>query len=335
MSEPSFDTNFSDDAEPAGFAGPPEELETFEDEFADDSDRPLVTPVPIPEGQAGFLRPNGQQYTPRMLAGMQDVAFVRECVTAQENVLLYGPPGTGKTALPESALFLDAAQREDGSYEHLGMETIVCSVDTTEADFFGTFFQDPETGRFLWSAGPLQRAVEANVPFYVDEVFLCDSRVLASTLYPLMDGRGVLRVPMNPRLPPIPVGDRFCVIGAGNPDVPGANFSEALRDRFHHQIEVETDWELARSLGVPQSVVNAAKALNIKRREGVISWSPQLRALLGFKNDRERYGKHYAYSALLGKAPIPDRDEIEDALHRSAKDSRGSSALYLGGEHVA
>lgn len=330
-----FDEPFVDEESDQGFAGPPEDLETFQDEFADDNTKTLLPPVPLPEGEPGFLRPNGQRYTPRVLAGMQDIAFLRRCMEARENVLLYGPPGTGKTALPEAGAFMDAKKREDGSYEHLGMETIVCSVDTTEADFFGTFFQDPESGNFLWSPGPLQRAVEQDIPLYVDEVFLCDSRVLSSTLYPLMDGRGVLRIPMNPRLAPIPVGERFCVFGAGNPDVPGANFSEALRDRFQHQIEVETDWDLARTLGVPQSVINAAKALNIKRREGIISWSPQLRSLLAFKSDRERYGKHYAYSALLGKAPIMDRDEIEQALHRSVRDSRDSKALYLGGEFVS
>ena len=242
---------------------------------------------------------------------------------------------THNTALPESALFLDAKRDDSGAYEHMGLETIVCSVDTTESDFFGTFFQDPETGHFLWSAGPLQRAVEHDIPLYVDEVFLCDSRVLSSTLYPLMDGRGVLRIPMNPRIPPIPVGERFCVIGAGNPDVPGANFSEALRSRFDHQIEVETDWALARNLGVPQKVINAAKTLNIKRREGIISWSPQLRELLAFKRDRERFGKEYAYSALLGKAPLEDRDEAKEALGKSASDAREAEALQLGGEFLS
>lgn len=335
MSETSFDLPFTGDSDDPGFAGPPEDLETFEDEFADDSERAAIPPVPLPEGESGFPRPNGQRYTPRFLAGMQDVAFLRECTNSQEHVLLYGPPGTGKTALPESSLLMDAKRREDGSYEHMGMETIVCSVDTTEADFFGTFFQDPETGNFLWSPGPLQRAVMCDIPLYTDEVFLCDSRVLSSTLYPLMDGRGVLRIPMNPRLDPIPVGKNFCVIGAGNPDVPGANFSEALRSRFDHHIEVETDWTLARTLGVPQNVINAAKALNIKRHEGIISWSPQLRELLAFKRDRERYGKNYAYSALLGKSPLMDRDEIEHAMHRSVPASRDSKALYLGSEYTS
>lgn len=335
MSEVSFDQQFVDEEDDSGFAGAPEDLETFEDEFADDQESAPLPPVPLPEGKTGFPRPNGQHYTPRFLAGMQDIAFIRRCAEEQDNVLLYGPPGTGKTAGPEASLFIDAKRNEDGTYAHLGMETIVCSVDTTEADFFGTFFPDPETGNYLWSPGPLQRAVECDIPLYVDEVFVCDSRVLSSTLYPLMDGRGVLRISMNPRLDPIPVGKNFCVIGAGNPDVPGANFSEALRSRFNHQIEVETDWELARTLGVPRNVINAAKTLNFKRRDGTISWSPQLRELLDFKRDRERYGKQFAYSSLLGKAPIMDRAEIKAGLSKSVPDSKESEHLQLGNEFIS
>lgn len=334
MTDLDFTKPFAADVEPGEFAGPPEDLETFADEFADDTPRGLLPPVPLPEGETGFLRPNGQRYTPRMLSGMQDVAFIRSCIESHENVLLYGPPGTGKTALPESATFMDAEYAEDGSLLHSGMETIVCSVETTEADFFGTFYQDPDTGRFVWAPGPLQRAVEGDRPLLVDEILLADPRVLASTLYPLMDGRGVLRIPMNPTLPPIPVGERFTIIGAGNPDVPGANYSEALRDRFHHQIEVETDWDLARSLGIPQSITNFAKAMNIQRRENVISWSPQLRALLAFKSDQEKYGKEYAYAALLGKTPFADRSVMVQALRDSAKAARQADILQLGGEYL-
>lgn len=281
------------------------------DEFVDDglAPRSLVPPVEGP-----FVRPNGQTYVPRMLSGMQDVAYLRKCRETQEHVLLYGPPGTGKTALPEAVHFPGAVQRENGTYLHLGMESLVCSMDTTESDFFGTFYQDPATGNFEWTPGPLQRAVEYGVPLYIDEIFLADARVLSSTLYPLMDGRGVLRIPMNPRLDPIPVPDGFFVIGSGNPDVPGANFSEALRDRFPHQIEVETDWELASSLGVPRYMIAAARSLNEKRRNGLISWSPQLRSLLAFRDNKRAFGKEYALSALLGKTPFRDRQVVAQAL---------------------
>lgn len=287
------------------------------DEFADVGLSVDATPpgaIPPLDGDT-FPRPNGTQYTPRELHGIQDIAFIRRNRDHQEHVLLYGPPGTGKSALPEAALFPDALKNPDGSgYLHLGMETIICSVDTTEADFFGTYVQDPETGNFLWVPGPLQRAVEWNIPLYVDELLLAESRILSSTLYPVMDGRGVLRIPMNPSLPPIPVGSGFFIIGAGNPNVPGANFSEALRDRFPHQIEVGTDWGLAHKLGVPRNIITVARRLDTRRRDGEIDWSPQLRALLDYKRNKEAFGEEYALSAMLGKAPFDDREIIDEEL---------------------
>lgn len=260
--------------------------------------------------------PNGRVYKPRSIAGHEDLAWLRRCRDRKEHVLFYGPPGTGKTALVDAAFVHDVPEESTGSAESdgLGAETIVCSADTTEADFLGTFVQDPDSGRFLWSPGPLQRAVERGCPLYCDEVFLADPRVLSSTLYPLMDGRGVLRIPANPTLPPMPVREGFFVVGSGNPDVPGAVFSEALRDRFDHHVEVNTDWKLAREMRVPAQMVQVAKRLDQMRIEGVISWSPQLRSLLAYRESARAFGREYAVQGLLGKAPFEDRDPIAEVL---------------------
>lgn len=311
-----------------------EDEEGFE-EFVDDG---LDWNTSIAPVEGPFIRPNGKEYVPRSLAGIQDIAFLDRCQEKQEHVLLYGPPGTGKTAMPEAGAFRNAAKDDDGNYIHTGIESIICALDTVESDFFGTFYQDPETGNYSWVPGPLQRAVEQDIPIYVDEIFLCDSRVLSSTLYPLMDGRAVLRIPMNPRLPPITVGPNFFVIGSGNPDVPGAEYSEALRDRFPHQIEVETDWELAVELGVPRNIVSKAKALNDKRRKGLITWSPQLRALMDYRNNKNDYSKQYALGAMLGKTPFRDRDEVARTLAPlSGRNPDGTrkeiKPLALGGRH--
>lgn len=298
-----------------------------EDTWLDDGGLPQ-TAAPIgPVTQKRFERPNGQEYKPRTLLGIQDIAFLRQCRSTRQAVLLYGPPGTGKSSLPEAAFWPDAQPEV-----HTGLETIICSVDTTEADFFGTFTQDPDNGMFEWVPGPLQRAAQFGIPLLVDEILLADSRVLSSTLYPLMDGRNVLRIPMNPRLPPITVKPGFFVIGAGNPDVPGANYSEALRDRFAHQIEVGTDWDLAFDLGVPKDILRVARLLDAKRRSHEISWSPQLRALLAYRDDLATFGKRYAVSALLGKTPFHDRDEVMGAFGRSFSNGMGPlEALVLGG----
>ena len=294
----------------------PEEV-AEDEEFADDGvDEVGAREKLDPIGEVTL--PNGVTYKPRSISGHEDLAWLRRCGELSEHPLLYGPPGTGKTLLSEAATFPDAERLnpddENSPYLHLGQESIVCSADTTELDFVGTFVQDPETGTFVWAPGPLQRAVEGGRPLYVDEIFLADPRVLSSTLYPLMDGRDVLRIAANPALPPIPFSPGFYVIGAGNPDVPGAQFSNALRRRFVHHVEINTDWKLARELKVPATAVQLAKNLDAMREQRTISWSPQLSDLLDYRNAVKSFGQEYAVKALLGKFPSEDRDSIRDVV---------------------
>ncbi len=267
------------------------------------------------------VRPNGEVYRPRSLGDHEDIAFLREARRHHENVLLYGPPGTGKTALAEAAF-----AGPDGS----GMEYIECSGDTAEADLVGTFLQDPASGLYNWIPGPLQRSVLADVPLFVDEIALPDPRVLA-VLYGLMDGRRVLRIPMNPALDPIPVGPGWFVIAACNPDAPGANMSDALLSRFSHHVQVESDWDLAAELGVPSGLTTIARNLDRKRRDRLMTWSPQLREVLDFTAHAARYGTGYAADNLAGKAPAgPDRDEVTSALRSRYP---GVTPLSLGARY--
>jgi MoxR-like ATPase len=242
-------------------------------------------------------------YKPRSIGPHEDIALLQAAKEHGEFTLLYGPPGTGKTALAEAAF---------GSAGG-GLETIVCTADTTEMDLLGTFTQDPRSGNFKWMPGPLHRSVLRGVPLLVDEIALADPRAL-SVLYPLMDGRGVLQIPQNPDLEPIPVTPGWFIIGAYNPDVPGAVLSDALRDRFTHHLLIDTDWDLAIELGVGRRLVTVAKNLDEQRLNGVITWSPQLRSLLMVRDLTARYGEDYALAALISKAPAQDRDTIVSAL---------------------
>ncbi|SEP53695.1 MULTISPECIES: AAA family ATPase [Amycolatopsis] len=260
----------------------------------------------VPQGSQ--VRPNGATYHPRSVAEVfEDVALLRSARDHQEHVLFYGPPGTGKTALCEAAFAQDATD------EHDGLESIVGTADTTEMDFIGTFIEDPATKSWTWQPGPLHRSVLLDVPLLVDEIALIDPRVL-SVLYPLMDGRGVLRFPMNPQLEPLTVGKGWFVIAAFNPDVPGARLSEALRDRFEHHLEVGTDWGLAANLGVSPDIITVARNLDERRRKGTLAWSPQLRSLLSFARHEQRRGREYALANLLGKVPPDDRDVVHGVL---------------------
>lgn len=291
----------------------------------------------IGESREPWKRANGQTYVPRYLGPYQDVMFMRYARDQQEHIILVGPPGTGKTAMVDAAFYPDAATVKDPDgveHAHRGMYSIVCTTDTTEGDFLGGYVQDPDTGRFRWAPGPLMLALLDNVPIFVDEILLADPRVLSSSLYPAMDGSGSLRIAANPTLPPIPVPDRFFVVAAGNPHVPGANFSPALRSRFDHHIEVSTDWQLARKLGVPSWLVRVAKDLDAIRAEGDMTWSPQLRELLSFRNQARQYGTAYAVAALVGKAPEGDDREVLSQQLGLAPEAgmKAPKPLRLGGQ---
>jgi nitric oxide reductase NorQ protein len=245
------------------------------------------------------IRPNGSVYKPRQIGPHEDLALLNAARDAGQHVLLYGPPGCGKTASIEAAFAEPAGP---------GLYTLLGTSDTTVEDFVGTYVPDPRDRRaFPWLPGPLTLSVMTGVPLLIDEIALIDPRTL-SVLYEVMDGRGVLRIPSKPDLAPIPVKDGWFVAATYNPDVPGAQLSDALRDRFTHHFEVGTDWELARELGVPEDLVNIAEHLDTRRRNKEFTWTPQLRTLLDARDLAATYDKLYAVNNMLAKAPAHDRD---------------------------
>lgn len=258
-------------------------------------------------------RPNGRLYLPRMIGPVEDLAFLRWCRSQVQHVLLYGPAGTGKNAVIEAAFAPDPAQEDAAGPPAFTQLTM--GLNTTEADLLGTFTQDPESGRYVWVDGPLTTAVRLDVPFIADEVFLADSRVLSATLYPLMDERGFLAIPANPALDPIPVGPEFVVFGTGNPNAPDAVFSEALRSRFHHHVEVTADWPLAQELGVPADIIPVCRELDERRDKGELTVSPQLRELLPYRDMARVFGTAMARQGLVGRMPVDARPALIEALH--------------------
>lgn len=276
------------------------------------------------------VRRNGQIYYPRNLEGYEDLWFYQEAQRRFHHILLSGPPGSGKTAGCEAAF--DSAPMDErlAPSDPLGIYTLIGSDSITTDDFVGSWVQDPKTGFFEWVHGPLTRSIIDNVPFLVDEVALIDPKVL-SLLYPLMDGRGRLEITQNPALEPFLIKDGWFVVAAYNPDVPGAYISEALLDRFHHRIEVETDWNLALRIGVPSPLVRAAQAMNMQRAQGSMSWSPQFRSLLSFKDNLETFGSDFAIKDLISKTPKEDRGALVDSLVRfKVGDPNSYQALRLG-----
>jgi MoxR-like ATPase len=245
------------------------------------------------------VRPNGALYHPRRLGTSWDIEVLHGLRVQKIPVLLYGPPGTGKTAMLEAA-FPD-------------LLTVAGTGDTVVDDFLGSYNPVPGGG-YQFVYGPLVTAMRDGRPLLVDDATLIPPRVLA-VLYPAMDGRGVITLTTYGN-ETVEAADGFYVCAGHNPGVHGAVLTEALASRFTMHLEVSTDWDLARRLGVPKPVIAAARDLNKDLAEGRVTWAPQLRELLGFVKVREQLGQTTALANLAGIAPEDARDDVAAALSR-------------------
>ncbi len=262
---------------------------------------PVATSVDALIGVDSYARPNGDLYYSRKWGEHTDVEVLRTARGADQFVLFYGAPGCGKTALVEAAFGDD-------------LETVLGTGDTEVADLVGGYVQTP-AGGFEWVDGPLLRAASAGVPLLIDEVGLIDPKVL-SVVYGLMDGRREYTVTANPERGTVKAEPGFYVVAATNPNAPGVVLSEALLSRFTIQVEMTTDWSLAKKLGVPVTAVTAAQNLAKKQASSEVSWAPQFRELLAFRDLATTFGTPFAVANLLAAAPEMDRPVVADVFTR-------------------
>lgn len=252
-------------------------------------------------GAEKYARPNGQDYYARSWGEHSDIEVLRKARENKQYVLLYGAPGTGKTACVEGAF-------PDELYTVLG------SGDTELSDFIGGYVQTP-SGAFEWVDGSLVKSAEQGKVLLIDEIGLIDPKVL-SAVYGLMDGRKEITITQNPERGTVKAKEGFFVIGATNPNAPGVRLSEALLSRFTVQVEMTTDWNLAKKLGVPATAVSVAQNLSKKQANGEVMWSPQMRELLAFRDLVGIFGTKFAIANLLASSPEIDRPVVADVFTR-------------------
>jgi nitric oxide reductase NorQ protein len=265
---------------------------------------PVLEDVVGPDALAGevsYPRANGELYFSRKWGEHSDVEALRKARVENLYTMFYGAPGCGKTALVEAAFGDD-------------LYTVLGTGDTEVGDFLGGYVQTI-AGNFEWVDGPLVRAAEEGKVLLIDEVGLVDPKVMA-IVYGLMDGRREIDVRANPERGTVKAKEGFYVVAATNPNAPGVRLSEALLSRFLLQVEMTTDWSLAKKLGVPAPAVTAAQNLARKQETGEVSWAPQFRELLGFKQAANVFGLKFAIQNILASAPEMDRPVVADVFAR-------------------
>ena len=259
------------------------------------------TKLQMPQAETSYVRPNGELYYTRPWGEHMDVPVLRRSRALSKFILLYGAPGTGKSALCEGA-FGDE------------LLTVLGSGDTEVADLVGGYVQTA-AGGFFWEDGPLIKAAEGGFPLLIDEIGIIDPKVL-TVVYGLMDGRREYTVTANPERGTVKAKEGFYVIAATNPNAPGVRLSEALLSRFSIHVEMSTDWNLARKLGVASNIVTASQNLSKKQIANETSWSPQFRELLAFRDLSAAFGIPFAIANLLAAAPENDRPVVSDVFSR-------------------
>ncbi|HWU09676.1 MAG TPA: AAA family ATPase [Streptomyces sp.] len=277
---------------------------------------------PMIKGEPEYYRPNGQIYRPRDLGGHHDVALLKHLRTAGIPVRLYGLPGTGKSALAEAAFGRD-------------LITINGHGDMTVSHFVGSYLPQND-GTFKWADGPLTRAMKEGRPLFVDEITRIPSEVLA-VLYSVLDGRGTLSLDDKPDAPVVQAKPGFYALCGYNPEGIGVRqLDDALVSRFAVPVEVTTDLDAAKALGVPAKFIRLAENLRTKDAEdrkagGAGVWVPQMRELLLASTVAKTAGVMFAASVIAGQCPRPE--DVPTVTEVASKVFGASvKALALGGQ---
>lgn len=267
--------------------------------------------------------PNGTPYVPRFWGEHPDIAVLQKMRAAAGAVgvqdlfpVLYGPPGTGKTVVP-----LAAFQNE--------IIVMQLSGDTETSDLLGQWSELPD-GSVVWVDGPLVRAMEEGKVLFLDEVAIASPTVL-TPVYSAMDGQRTITIPANPSRGTITAKEGFYVVGAFNPDAPGARVSEALMSRFKVHIYVDTDYGILAKMGVHKQVVTIARNMERKRVNGSVSWAPQMRECLAFRDTETLLGFDFAMENLISVCPVDDRGTFMSLVKRTlGQDGEKYTALSAG-----
>ena len=274
-------------------------------------DTPTTASAPSPlqlDPAEVFVRPNGEEYRPRLVGGIADVVLLRHFRSLARPMfaLLVGAAGTGKTAVVEAAF---------------GPELISIGGhgDMTERHPVGQITPPPDGG---WQGCPRPPTggVGEGAPLLIDEINKLPMDLI-SLIHSATDGRGTIRFEDRADNPVVHAAPGFYVVGTLNPDTLGSSgLPEAITSRFAVQIEVTTDHDAALAMGVPEEFVTVAQNLTTKNHNnehGREVWVPQMRELLHAKSLIDAgLPQEFAAQALLSQCPWPEDVPVISAVMR-------------------
>lgn len=281
----------------------------------------LAAPVlPHPADSCTYTTPEGHPYLPPIINGVPAVPLLKDLRARGLHCSLAGEPGTGKTTMAQVA--------------H-GDDLVVQGFhgETTVEDVVGRWVpRAGHPGDFRWLDGPLAVAMREGRPYLANELPRAPRETQAVFL-PVMDHQRRLLIEGNPddttgQATVINATPGFVVIVDFNPGS-GFGLADALHSRIALPVTVPTDYSVARRLGVPAGLVNAAAAMNTENqvliREGGYSaaqWVPSIRDLLKAKALCDLFGLMFAAAAVVSYCPDVERwPAIADALSACLPDA--------------
>jgi len=266
-------------------------------------DRPatLAQPAARPPMTSVTIAATGEQYYPGHIEGMTDIDLLANARQYGLFVRLLSDPGCGKSRMVMAAF---------------GSELItqVFSEGTAEEDVIGGWTPTDTAGRFEFRDGPLTRAMREGRPWLGDEINAANPRVLTA-LNGVFDGRLELRLPTGEL---VKAADGFYAVVAYNHHAAGFELSQAMRSRFVLRVEVRSNLDAAKEIGVSSGLLATATRMrtlyeqHLRSYDGLRDdpeageepspWMPQMRELVASRQITEAFGERVAARNLLGIA---------------------------------
>jgi len=243
-----------------------------------------------------------EEYIPRKIAGITDVAILSTAINRRQNILLVGETGVGKT----HCIRWLACQ----------MKLPYCRVNlngsTTVEDLVGQWI--PNNGKFVWSDGVLIRFMRYGGIFVCDEINAANPEILFVLNSLLDDERRIVLVQKDGEV--VRAHPDFVFVATMNPSTYEGTkiLNLGLKDRFDVVLEFKEDDQIFKKLEIDPQLIEFRKKLQPLIDGGEIIGYLSVRGMLQYMKNKQIYGTKVAKEILKQKFEGVGRPAIEHIL---------------------